>query len=348
MGKQKLSSTLGATLMRELMFAQSKFWVATSLLAASLLIGCGGGNGSGGNGGGSGGSGGAVVPPTPVGLVAAAANQQVGLLWTASTGATSYSVKRSTSSGGPYFQIAMPTATNFTDTGVSYGTKYFYVVSAVNSAGASVNSTEVNATPIATPAELPGPSLSLFANPFYTCVRDYYVATNGSDPNAGTQASPWLTVQNADTAAGGRIAGDCVNVAPGTYSAGVQPMHGGNLASSTGYVVYRCQTLDACIITASGGNAAPAFNISSTGSGPNYLVLDGFEFAASSKTLFGVGAEVYFPNGADTGGTTSHHIWIINSIFHGYGQAGVGTGGGEYLYFLHHCCPANALCEAGK
>ena len=121
----------------------------------------------------------------------------------------------------------------------------------------------------------------------------YYVATNGSDSNPGTQASPWLTMQNADTAAGGRVAGDCVNVAPGAYAGGIMPTHGGNLAAPTGYVVYRCQTLDGCIITASGGNADPAFNVASTGSGPNFLVLDGFELAAngSKSKDFGIISE---------------------------------------------------------
>ena len=322
------------------MFTRTTFPCAVSLLLTTLLIGCGSSGSSGG--------GGIVVPPTPQGVVAAAGNTQVILSWTASSGATSYSVKRSTTSGGAYTQVGTPATTNWTNTGLTNGTKYFYVIAAVNSAGASANSAEVNATPASPAAESPGPSASLFANPFYTCVNNYYVATNGNDSNAGTQASPWLTVQHADIAGTGRVAGDCVNVAPGTYAAGVQPTHGGNLASSTGYVVYRCQTLDGCIITASGGNADPAFNISSTGSGPNYLVLDGFELAASTMTLYGVGAEVYFPNGADTGGTTSHHIWIINNIIHGYGQAGVGTGGGEYTYFLHNLAynNTNVACSA--
>jgi hypothetical protein len=331
---------------RTLMFARTQFLVAVFLLAASPLIGCG--RGSGGSGGNGSGGGGPQIPPTPTGLVAAAANQQVGLSWTPSAGATSYGVKRSTVSGGPYTQIASPTTTGFTDAGVSYGTDYFYVVSAVNAVGISANSAEVNAMPVATPAELPGPNASLFANPFYRCVNNYYVATNGSDSNVGTQASPWLTIQHADTAVGGRVAGDCVNVAPGTYSAGVQPTHGGNLASPAGYVVYRCEMLDGCIITASGGNAAPAFNIVSTGSGPNYLVLDGFELAAGSKTLYGVGAAMYFPNGVDTLGNTSHHIWIINNIIHGYGQSGVDMGGGEYIYYLHNLSygNTNAACSA--
>ena len=314
------------------------FLAATALF---ILVGCGGSGGSSGGGG-------AVVPATPAGLMATAGNAKVSLSWTASSGATSYHVKRSTTSGGSYSQIGAPTTAGFTDTGVSNGTEYFYVVAAVNSAGQSANSAQVNATPVAPAANLPGPSAALFASPMYTCVNNYYVATNGNDSNPGTQASPWLTIQKADLAAGGRVAGDCVNVAPGTYAAGVQPTRGGNLAAPTGYVVYRCQTLDGCVITASGGNADPAFNVASTGAGPNYLVLDGFEFAAGSMTLYGVGVSIYFPDGVDTLGTTSHHIWIINNIFHGYGQAGVGTGGGEYFFFLHNLAydNTNVACSA--
>src|SRR6516162_5144017 len=49
-------------------------------------------------------------------------------------------------------------------------------------------------------AELPGPSPALHAAPFHTCVRNFYVATNGNDRNLGTLAQPWLTIQHADQA----------------------------------------------------------------------------------------------------------------------------------------------------
>ena len=74
------------------------------------------------------------------------------LTWNASTGATSYNVKRSQTSGGPYAKIASPTAASYTDTGLTNGTPYYYVVSAANSAGESANSSEVTATPVAPPA----------------------------------------------------------------------------------------------------------------------------------------------------------------------------------------------------
>src|SRR5580700_4069620 len=95
-----------------------------------------------------GGSGGAKAPAVPSGLTAAAGNAQVALNWTASSGATGYYVKRSTTTGGPYTQIATQAMTTDTDMGLTNGTKYFYVVAAYNSAGPSANSAEVNATPV--------------------------------------------------------------------------------------------------------------------------------------------------------------------------------------------------------
>jgi|HubBroStandDraft_6_1064221.scaffolds.fasta_scaffold01749_11 fibronectin type 3 domain-containing protein len=118
-----------------------------SLLLALLQAGCGGySGGNGGNGGG-----GSNAPSTPSGLTASAANAQVNLTWNASSGATAYYVKRSTTSGGPYTQIATPTTTSYADNSVTNGTKYYYVVSAYNSYGQSANSAEVNATPTAPP-----------------------------------------------------------------------------------------------------------------------------------------------------------------------------------------------------
>ena len=87
------------------------------------------------------------VPAVPTGLTATAGNGQVALSWSASSGATSYTVKRATSAGGPYTNIANVSATSYTDTSVTNGTTYYYVVSASNSAGGSANSSQASATP---------------------------------------------------------------------------------------------------------------------------------------------------------------------------------------------------------
>ncbi len=56
------------------------------------------------------------------GLAATAGNQQISLTWTASSGATSYHVKRATTSGGPYTQVGAPTSASYIDTGLTNGT----------------------------------------------------------------------------------------------------------------------------------------------------------------------------------------------------------------------------------
>jgi hypothetical protein len=88
----------------------------------------------------------------PTALAATAGNQQVSLSWTASSGATSYHVKRASASGGPYTQVGAPTTTSYTNTGLTNGTTYFYVVSALNATGESANSSQASATPAAVAA----------------------------------------------------------------------------------------------------------------------------------------------------------------------------------------------------
>ena len=113
-----------------------------------LLSACGGGgDGSAGGPAGGGSSSGISAPATPTGIVATPGNAQVALTWGGSTGATSYAVSRTTTSGGPYTSIANSSAPSYTDTGLTNGTTYYYVVSASNAAGASPNSSQVSATP---------------------------------------------------------------------------------------------------------------------------------------------------------------------------------------------------------
>ena len=73
------------------------------------------------------------------------------LTWSNVTAATSYNVKRATTSGGPYTTIANVATTSFSDTNVVNGTMYYYVVSAQNlQFGSPVqgpNSSEINGSP---------------------------------------------------------------------------------------------------------------------------------------------------------------------------------------------------------
>lgn len=90
------------------------------------------------------------APNAPTGLNATAGDTEVSLTWNAAAGAVSYTVKRSTSQGGPYAEVEDEIAgTSYNDTGLTNGTTYYYVVSAVNAGGESPDSSEVSATPAA-------------------------------------------------------------------------------------------------------------------------------------------------------------------------------------------------------
>jgi cellulose 1,4-beta-cellobiosidase len=91
----------------------------------------------------------APVLAAPTGLTATAGNASVTLTWTAVPGATSYSVKRSTVSGGPYAALATTSAATLTDASVTNGTTYYYVVAASNASRTSAYSSQVSATPVA-------------------------------------------------------------------------------------------------------------------------------------------------------------------------------------------------------
>ena len=201
-----------------------------------------------------------------------------------------------------------------------------------------------------TTPEKPGPSVQLFNNPYYTCVTNYYVATTGNDSNNGTSPStPWLTLQHANNSlpTGGAAAGSCINAATGTYASGVSITAGGNLASSTGYVVYRCTTMDACTVTdvtAGGQNGSFVFNSTQPMTG-NYVIIDGFTLTAAAPDQFGQGIELWA--GSNTFTNSVHHVWVLNSIISGYGQAGIQMNEGEYFYAIHNTLFGNANSTPG-
>ncbi|XID96169.1 cellulose binding domain-containing protein [Paenibacillaceae bacterium WGS1546] len=135
-----------------------------------------------------GGGGGPQVPAAPTGLTATAGNAQVALSWTASSGATSYTVKRATTSGGPYTNVATNvTATSYTNMGLTNGTTYYYVVSATNSAGTSANSAQVSATPSAGSGGGPGALVAQY-RATNTNATDNMIGAAFNIKNTGTSA----------------------------------------------------------------------------------------------------------------------------------------------------------------
>jgi hypothetical protein len=121
--------------------ASNWFVGCVGMVMAIAMTGCGGGGG---------GATPPTIPTTPAGIQTAAGDGQVTISWSAAAGATSYNIYWSTTSGvtktnGTKISAA---ATHYVATGLTNGTTYFYVVTAVNQAGESPESSQVNAVPV--------------------------------------------------------------------------------------------------------------------------------------------------------------------------------------------------------
>lgn len=187
----------------------------------------------------------------------------------------------------------------------------------------------------------PGPDDYMYRNPFYQCVSNFYVSsTKGNDRTGnGSQARPWATIQRANDV--GRRPGDCVNVDRGLYSTtGITLNSGGNAPTPSGYVVYRCQVLDQCLVQASASVSGSLVSIRSTANagpnatGGNFIVIDGFDLDGNNFN-----AQTACVDSTDDNegrGLAGHHIWVINDIIHGCGLSGIEIGNKEWYFLIHN------------
>jgi hypothetical protein len=136
--------------------------------------------------GSSGGNSNTTVPSAPTGVQATAGNTEVTISWSPVTGATSYNVYWSTASGvTPASGTKIAGATSpYVQTGLTSGTTYYYVVTAVNANGESLASSQVNGAPsaasvapyiYATVLTLDGGGVP----PFYNYLEAVFVCTDG-------------------------------------------------------------------------------------------------------------------------------------------------------------------------
>ncbi len=209
--------------------------------------------------------------------------------------------------------------------------------------------------------EVPGPSAALYAAPYYTCLTNYYVnPSTGSDSGTGAIGDPWQTLGKAATTV--TAAGSCINLEPGLYSqtAELDMPHGGNAATPTGYIVWRCTVMP---FSFSGGvlqGEGTGCHIKATASfgpfvsgqnrpsllhqldGVSYIMFDGIELdggdlGSNNKNVQGQCI-------ASTGSLNTltnniypqiHHIWVINTDMHDCGEGGIGTVYSDWMYTIH-------------
>ncbi|TVY07105.1 S-layer homology domain-containing protein [Paenibacillus cremeus] len=97
----------------------------------------------------------------PASVTAAPGNTTANLTWSTVTGATYYNLKRSTTAGGSYTTVGTVTpsasvsSVTYTDTLLTNGITYYYIVTAGNRVEESTNSAEVNVKPF---TALPAPT----------------------------------------------------------------------------------------------------------------------------------------------------------------------------------------------
>ncbi|PWU10692.1 MAG: hypothetical protein C5B50_24915 [Verrucomicrobia bacterium] len=130
----------------------------------------------------------------PTNLTALASNGQVALAWYPSVGATSYLVNRATQSGGPYTTIGSTGGTAFTDTSVTNGVTYYYVVAAVNALGPGANSIEVSALPFVLAAWFKADAITGLTNgALISLWHDLSGNTNDATQNNAAQQPAYIT-----------------------------------------------------------------------------------------------------------------------------------------------------------
>lgn len=94
-----------------------------------------------------------AIPAKPAGIAASGGDSQVTVSWSAVTGATSYNIYYGTAAGVTTSAVTKVTGATSPKVvpGLTNGTPYFFVVTAVNAGGESSVSSEKTATPAAAP-----------------------------------------------------------------------------------------------------------------------------------------------------------------------------------------------------
>lgn len=150
----------------------------------------------------------AGLPNAPTGLLAHPGDQQITLEWTSVTDASSYFVYMSTVPGisrenwptivgGKRAQV-LGGATVRIETGLTNGTPYYFVVTALNNLGQSVESSEASAIPFAAET-VPTPPTNLTASAGDTELFLNWTAAGGADPASYTlywRNTPGVTTSN--------------------------------------------------------------------------------------------------------------------------------------------------------
>lgn len=146
-----------------------------------------------------------TVPAAPIGVGAMGGTNQVTVSWATVTGATSYNLYWATTAGvTPATGTKITGATSpYVQTGLTAGTTYYYVVTAVNAAGESAASAQASATTSTGAPAVPSAPTGVTATGGTNSVTVSWGAVTG----ATSYNLYWSTTTGVTTATGTKITG---------------------------------------------------------------------------------------------------------------------------------------------
>ena len=173
--------------------------------------------------------------PSPTGLTAVAGDAQIALSWDAVPGATSYTIKRSLTAGGPYTTLGNELDTSAVDAPLTNGTRYYYVISASTALGETPDSAQASALPTLPPAPS-APPADLVATPAINKVGLIWSSASGATgynvKRSLVSGGPYALVG----AAGGTGFTDTLAPSGATYFYVVSATNGGGESGNSGQV----------------------------------------------------------------------------------------------------------------
>ena len=287
-----------------------------------------------------------TVPNAPTTLSALAGDTKVTLSWTASTGASSYVLKRSLTSGSGYTSIVTNGVLSFVDTNVVNLTTYYYVVSARNATGDSATtSPEASAQPNVAPTNLvavgSAGQIALKWNALggatsYTVKR---AATSGGIYSV--LASGVTDTNYVDTPlAGGSVLFYVVSAQiPGGESANSLEVGGSTpLDAPVGLTATPASISEIDLAWASGGSGATGYKIERSGDGSSYAQIGTAsgttypDLSSSPSTIYYYRVRSYnaFTNSPYSSVIMTTNFSVVVAV--NFGSGPLGTGGSMTNY----------------
>jgi len=258
------------------------------------------------------------VPAAPTGLSATAGNTQVVLAWTASSGATSYNISRSTSPGSETLMTSGMVSTSYKDTSVVNGTTYYYKVAAVNTSGTSAGSNEASASPSSGSAPIPAAPTGLSATAGNAKVTLTWTASAGATSYnvlRGTSSGSEISITSGITSTSYT---DSTVVNGTTYYYQVVAVNGSGSSGDSNEAV-ASPTTGVVAPTAPTGLSATAGNLqnvlawSASSGATSYNILRGTSAGSETLLTSGISSTTYTDSTVVNGTTYYYEVAAVNS-----------------------------------